>query len=434
MAELLAEDGIQLAFKKQMPALITYLNKNYEALIEIAVGTTETNIKVQKQAFTILLAIAQSYSTNLVNSPVFMEKYNYYIGEFFTETSAVVFSRIFLALLTYSKKCFVVELKNKKEFFLKLLKHSTNASIFSLLTTLVTDRRPIVNAFLEDADCVNQVLEQLCESNQVNIKLLSLLADVVQRVEQDSKLLSPFLNENTTNKLFSMINKKDKQISKQIFRIFNLLLPMCDEDEDGYRTNFYNYIYKFIYEHFDDIVSYIIDSSQFLYDKAEAIKLLSDAITYDQEIKPCIVELIRYLFKNMFEQPNHTILHLSLRMIFDTIASSYPQFLNMVNELQIKKMIGDAFHDHDQHESAYFGILHELGDIILAKNSTTDESDGYWTEFTNDAHYRFEIVSSQPYGGFDPDEMSLFSSDSEDLVVTPRSGFCPANYIGVSFN
>ena len=421
--DLIKDENIKMALKRQVPHLIDFLVDHIDEVADIALGVTVTDFPMaQDVCFSLIVTQMHSLTSLLVVNPIFLARLNEFITkqEKLTLRSAAAFSRI-LQFLIQTSDCAVLNRFPESEcLFKKILKHMSFASITNLLVFITDAGRPTMISFLEDNKAIDVLLGFVCDDPDVNEKLFLFMANIVGAVKYDSPLLSPFENSETVAYILNLALKSTPHVSSKVFNLLFEVAAQCDSEEEDPDDPLYSTVFNFLISRIQDICNFVLSDKPFLEDKASAIELINMILVMPLQVPQCVVDLCGALFDQMFEHPANTFLHKALLSVFGTIALNKEQALELVDKVRMRQRIAEAFKKKDEIGASYWGILYDLSMKIFAKldgNQVRSE----WKDFVKGTLAETKEVLESEYGGPVPDDDMDIDYDEEPVFPLGKS-------------
>ena len=414
LVDIIKDDNFKVALKKQVPLLIDFLVNHISEIADLALGVTQSSFAgAQSVCFSLIVTQMHALTSRLVVNAEFLGKLNDFIStqDELTTTNAAVFSRI-LQFLIQASNCAVLDRFPEREvLFGKILKHLKFSSVTDLLVFMTEDRRKTMITFLEDNNVADLLLSSIGDNPIVNEKLFLFMANVVNSVDFDSPILSPFEKPETMDMIFKMAMTACPHVSSQVFNLLFEAAAQCDSEEDD---PLYVTVFKFLVSKVPEICQFVLSDEPFLEVKTRAMELINMVVIPPSELPQCVLDLCEALFNQMFEKPANTFLHSAFLSLFDTITMDPERAVSLIEKAQMRKKILETYKKREEISASYWGVLYTLATKIATKFDNEAETDDEWKAFISDTLEHTKQVIDASYGGPVPDENDV--PDEEDSV------------------
>lgn len=423
LLDLIKDDSIKNALKRQIPHLFDFLIAHVDELINIALGVTQTDYPpAQKNCFSIIITQIQAFTNRLIDNNVLMKCLNDFIStnETLTPAGAATFSRILQFLIQASDSKIFGIFPDSKNLFQKLLKHVQHIAITNLLD-FITDceNKTLLITFLEDNSATEVLIKCISDDEDKNEKIFLFLTNIVASITNDSPLLSPFEETPTMNKIFQKImTTSSPHTASKAINLWYELTTQCESEEEEANNEdpLYESVFKLIVKKIPELCDFIGSSKPFLADKVSAVELLNVLILSKIEIEQCVKDLIGKLFNQIFEFPSHTILQRSFLTLFNTfIVHDKNSCLELIDKINMRPRIIEVFDKRYQIDVSYWGILYNISAEIIKNYPELNTKDPKWAHFAAQCICSMKEVIQNGYGGEVPEENSEESENDDDM-------------------
>ncbi|OHT12462.1 hypothetical protein TRFO_17600 [Tritrichomonas foetus] len=427
LLQLIKEENIKVALKRQIPKLIDFLIEHVDQLTDIALGVIHTDFPpAQSICFSLILTQMHSLTSKLIENKVLLGCLNRFISNEkpLTPSGAAAFARIVQYLIQASAVKILEIFPEREQFFARVLRHISHIAITNLLDFMTDNGHKNMLTFLEDNKATDTLLGLISDDESINEKVFLFLTNIIASVEIDSPLLIPFEDTKTMETIFNKImTTPNPHVASKALNLIYELTGQCESDEEE-STNtdpLYHSVFRFTVNKIPEICDFITSPKPFLVDKASAVELVNILIASNIKIDQCVIDLTETLFNQIFEFPAHTILQRSFLTLFSSILKNDKNICaNLIKKANMKQRIIQAYEKRYQINASYWGILFTLSTKLIesfpneAGSAISSPADQAWAHFAANVIVAIKDTITNEYGGELPDE-NADNSDSEDL-------------------
>jgi len=401
LEDVLKEDLLLNGLGQQLMNLSNLMVSNLTQIFDISIGKVPLPVGVDSRTCLMVLTSKNDrIYRELSSKPDFI---NYLVSSFSPEIDLSYFFRILIYIIeiTDGKSWFFI--KQPLEFFTKLLDMISNSYVYNFLYSYFSKAKESLILWLCNIQADQLFLKMLTHEESVIIKSLELIKLLLVSNEQNS-FIKQFLKFETFKFIFEQaIEAPTIDISDSCFRIL-IIMSNNSSELKGNNTCSFDEIMDFVESKSIQLCEHIMRDHVFTPDKYRAALLVKDIIDSKSEQDQCIFDLIEFLFKDFFDYPTNSFLHLALLQLFKSLSVSTDQLNHFVAANNVKEKIMYEFSLRSSSLASYWGILIELSDVLDSKlisnedelwndfiKSVVDVSKSKWIQDYGGAHHKDEI-------------------------------------------
>ena len=406
LTDVLKDEGLKGAFKRQLPTLLLYLSSHLIEVTDIALGNMpEMGRELQGAAMFCLSNDAPVFTNQISTNKTFLSKLsNFLKQENIENDNLVVFYRIFKNCLEKSSGFMFINFPDKKEFVDSLVRLFDVLPIYLLVKDIATNCYPTVIQFLETSKSLLTFLDTLNDNDRHNARILEILTDFSKTTPSLSKILT---TNDVLDKLLNVVYNGGNKSSANASILIKSLIDLDGKTEVKPFQEAGNYILSKV----DDLSSFIQKEGPYSSSKSQAFRTLSYLIPKMVPIPDHIVTLAKYLFDLIFSNPSNSFLHNDFVDIYTKIKDK----TNIDSLLNLQEVIPNKFNT-DYHEIIcnYWGQLFKITELIDKSPNKADTPE--WKEFMEKFYSYYLDKTTSIYGGLLPiqDESDTTSSYEDD--------------------
>lgn len=431
LADLLRDQSLKAAIRKQIPQLIDFINQRSVELIDYALGIHQNgNSEINNAALQIITSQTFTFISKICNNPDCLHHLFEFImnASNLTMSQASAFSRITLFLFTAKGPtgiplCSFLDWPDGEKLMNVLFMHLDQMSINDLINYITLDSHKENLVYFKNIGLVNVIINNILNLTQTSydeenlLSFLKYLSNIVSILDRSSDLLLPLNNLSLINIFFKIAFFASKSIiSGQAFNLICLILERSPKSDDQLEDFVFSVqIYNFIMSKLPQIASFIMSEKPFFVNKFIAIDIFESLIAEQSEIPICALDLVLDLFNLFFVYPHHTLLHSHFLSLFNLVGND-EYFIEFEKRGNIRKTLIEKFNHREKIQASYWGHLLMIAEIIQKKEALLEKSlpnpelEKKWKDFINGPFdYERKIISST-YGG-DQKEESESSDD-----------------------
>lgn len=423
LVDLLNEDAIKTAVKRQIPRIIDYFMKNAGLLVDIAFGVCEVPFIIQRRACELLISGFQPFQSQLQYNSDFLQHIYQFVAQEtdFTENNGTCFTKIMEHYIKVTDCQILNKLPNRNNFLPAMLKKLHHLCIMNLIEIITCDPRKSMWTYLQSVHAELAMFNAFGDVDYLNERILNYMRNIVCSADNGSPALDMFTDRKYTARFFNLGYNATPRVAAAAFRVIYEVLGLVIYEEEGEReTNIlYDTIFKETAENLEALCEFATQEDKpFLEDNFRAIELIIAILTVYPEPEECVYEMMEKLFDEFFKYPNHTFLHESFYNLFLKVSKGCSNFNAFVERLGMREKIMERFEEKDMKLTCYCGHLYQMSNIIVKKLGK-DPKNEKWNKFYETTIEPMKKIISEPFGGLLP-KQAFFDSDDDDEDITPR--------------
>jgi hypothetical protein len=418
LLQLIREDNIKVALRRQAPRLVDFMVAHVDELIDIALGVITTDVpSAQSTCFQLIITPVHPLTAALIVNTALLTHLSDYISsdQELAVSSIAVFSRVVAHLVQASNGSVLDRFPEKESLFRRILKHLSFSAIFHLLHTLVENDRKSVRTFLEDNRATEVLLDALCDDDATNSKILRLMAEIIGSVDLDSILLVPFETRDSTERIVSFaFTSPSSRVSAKAFAVLcDLSYQFADGDGGAVDSTdpLFDTVFGLLLSKIDEICEFILRADRFLDDRVRALDLVCSLLSHPGPVPEPAIALAVALVDKLFRQPSNSSFHIRFTNLVGRVARDPEQFSFFCHESGIQAKIIGTFAKRGQLQASFWGTLYNLATTI---DSTIEDESPEWTTFVETAIEPIQATLGQSYGGPRPAQDDI--PPEEDVI------------------
>ena len=419
ITDLLKDESLKTAIRRQVSDVINYLKKNVGNLVDVALGVIPAPYPIKRTACEILKfdnnfrQLQQSFQSN-------PEFFNHIISfltskEDFDENNGSCFTSIMESYIKNDPQI-LYKFPQREMFLPALIGQIQHLCITNFVEILTCDTRKSMWNYLENMHIERVLFNAFGTVDYLNERILNYMRNIVCSTDMGSPVLDMFTEPACISKLFDFGYNGTTHVSAAAFRvIYEVLGLVIYEDENEREDNIlFGTIFKETAENLEALCEFAAQQNKpFLEDKFRAIELITAIMTVYPEPEQCIYDLMKVLFDEFFRYPTHTFLHESFYNLFLKVSKGAPSLQPLVDQLQMYSKIMEGFDGKDCKLCSYIGHLYQMSNIIYKKLGE-DPSNTEWNDFYKKEIEGMKDVISVPFGGLLPNQGYRDDTDSDD--------------------
>jgi hypothetical protein len=249
------------------------------------------------------------------------------------------------------------------------------------------------------------LLLEVGDSEEINVRIFSLIAEMVGSADLDSVLLTPFETENATEKILAFaLTSPNANVSAKAFSVLCELTAQFEswEDETVDSTDpLFETVFRLLHSKLPDLSRFILFGDKFFENHACALDLVCSILARPGPAPAAVISLTVELAEKVFTHPVNSALHIRFLTLARRIARVPAQFASFCQEAGIRARIIGAFARRREVHACYWGMLHGLATTIRATAALKDESPE-WLAFFEGTIEPITRAVAEPFGGTRP--------------------------------
>lgn len=418
--DLIKEDTIKTAIKRQVPKLLDFILKHVGEFVDVAIGVIKTSVVIQKKALDLLLSNMQPFTNQIQNSPEFASHIYAFISQEadFSEVDSTCFCKL-IEFYMKDSDCGILNKLPKDKFIPLLLSRVHHLSISNLMEIITCDTRKSMWKYIENTRVDQVIYNSFGNIDYINERLLNFFRNIICSAELGSPVLDLFTKKNSIARFFDFGYNATTHVAAAAFRVvYEVLGLVIYEEESEMQSNIlFGTIFAETAENLEALCEFVQQDRPFLDDKYRAIELITAILQVYPDPEPCVVDMMKYLFKKFMELPFHTFLHQSFYNVMLKIGKDDKSLRLLIKKLNMYEEIIKAFDGYDHKQVSYIGHLYAISNYISKKLGPDPENEE-WNKFLEDKISQMRDVISKPFGGMMPNQ--YYQDDDDDDYVTPR--------------
>lgn len=413
---LLNASNFSEALKRQHAKLVFFVNSNIVTFAKIAMNI----IPNDKSSLALRLLVTQipAFSPKVSQNTDFIE----YMSKFLFELKdfSIIKLRNYCLTMQFFIKLtngnFLLQFTNGADLFIKLLEYEQYLCIYDLINYITSDGHPLFTKYLETINATNILWDHIKKFRNDRIKY-KFLTNVMSSISLDSEMLLFIADSDKFSIIFDdAVQTKDKYLSNSAMELIYEMCSHCDESESEDSSSLYQLVFMFLFDHLDQLSTFIADNSFFSSGKLKAIEIINGLLSIKEEMPQSVLDAAGSLFSQIFEYPLLSPLHCGCLSLFTVLSSTEIEydFEDFLTKFDVRNKIVHEF-DNKSSDKQYYGHLYKITELILENKSSKCVLD-YWIQYIKGPFTEMQKIINSNYGGDVPSRIQSMTGFDDRYI------------------